>query len=98
MELLSFRCVAGLSPSRTWFDPRAVTMGFVADNDALLQILHSSTVDNTCEQLTVLLHKTLRRQHVWTTDSIVIQNTKSTTREQLTALLYETLNRQHVNN
>jgi hypothetical protein len=60
---------------KTWFDPSAVTTGFVADNDALLQILHSSTVDNTrdrqhcytkhyvdntCDQQTALLYETLR--------------------------------------
>jgi hypothetical protein len=38
MKILSFRYVAGLSPSRPWFYPSAVTTGFVADNDALWQI------------------------------------------------------------
>ena len=43
----NWRDLAERAKTHKGFDPSAVTTGFVADNEALLQILHSSTVDNT---------------------------------------------------
>ena len=52
-------------------------------------------VDNTCEQLTTMLYKTLRRQHMNNWQNCYTNHYVDNTCE-LKALLYKTLRRQHV--